>query len=155
MRADEDDMLKFYSLETEYLQAKLRSNRFELRDKKFSDYFLEIHDRTILFNEDINTILRETNNLSSYDTFFMETINSLNGMGTNTSIIAIAKTIDKILMLSLRLLEIRTEIKEVVNRIITSLKGLKVHRDFLTDYIKKIDDLAEYYELEKKRQEDI
>ncbi len=70
-------MLKFYGLEDDYLKSKLAATAYEFKDKKFSDYFMVIHEITMDFNEDINTILREANNLNTYNKYFDETIDTI------------------------------------------------------------------------------
>jgi len=52
-------------------------------------------------------IIREAKNLRSFDKFFEETVHSLNTMGDKINVVDIAKAIDKVLMMTLRLLELR------------------------------------------------
>lgn len=141
-------MLKFYGLENEYLQAKMRAAKYEIRDKKFSNYFMDIHDTTFDFNQDVNTILREVQNLKSYDSYFEETVEGLNKIGTNINILHILNpvNIDKFMLHLLRLLELRQDIEATTERVQESLENLKKYKTGLVEILEKITALFNYHE---------
>ena len=149
LKANEDDMLKFFNLQQKYYNIKLQASLYESQDSKFAKYFYEIHGISDNFNQHLKSILREVFNIGKYTEFFMNTIHHMYNVTQFSSVIDVLKTIDKILMMTLRLLEFHTDVTASIKQGKLSFNNLKQQRTQILNSLDKIETLTQYYKYGK------
>ena len=154
LKATEDDMLEFYDLEHQYFRAKMGSALYEEKDPKFSTYFMSIHDLTLSFETDLKKVVKEVYNLSKFNNFFQAVITELGTSSQTVNILSILVTIDKVLMLLLRLYEFKSEIKLTIKTTQEALTNLKYYRMQIETVLNQVNKLTEYYRIDLKKIDD-
>ena len=148
LKATEDDMLEFYDLEHQYFRAKMGAALYEKKDPKFSAYFMNIHELTLGFETDLRKIIKEVYNLSKFNDFFQSVIDELGNTSQTVNILIVLDTIDKILMLLLRLYEFKSEIKLTIQTTQISLTNLKLYRRKIEIILDNVNKLTEFYKID-------
>ncbi len=145
LKANEEDMLKFYGYEGKYYRSKIGSVIYQEKDPKFKDYFLEITTVTIEFNNGIRRVFRETFNLLKFNDYFEDSITRLSDFSNDNQIAMVLQKIDQVLMILLRLDELKEEIFLSVENIKTSLLNLQRYQIKIKEILERIENLIDYY----------
>lgn len=149
LQTDEDDMLRFYALQDQYLKVKTRGLKYDY-DPKIKLFLKKVDQISVPFGADVKTILRSVFKLEKAIVFFDSDIRSL-AMGVNTeNPIEVLKTIDNVMMLLIRIMEAKDDILKTAKETKAALKGIVVHRGNIVENLSGAEQLIHYYRLQAK-----
>lgn len=149
LQTDEEDMLRFYALERQHLKVKTRGLMFDY-DPKIKMFMKNIDGISVQFGSDVKTILRTVFKLEKAIVFFDSDIRSL-ARGVNTeNPIEVLKTIDSVMMLLIRIMEVKIDILKSADEVKKALKGIVKHRVNIVGNLEGAEQLIHYYKMQKE-----
>ena len=146
LTADGNDMLFFYGLQDKYLAIKVKAEPHKLKDSKFSIYFQMLDDFVLKFNENVQNIGSSSQDIIKLNDFFTQEIDQLQSYETDSSILNALDKFDKILMLSIKLIDLKIDIEASIHKMKENFTELKNQRDQVDEVITNIGLLADRFE---------
>ena len=146
LTADGNDMLFFYGLQDKYLAIKIKAEPHKLKDSKFSIYFQMMDDFVLKFNENVQQIGASSQDVLKLNDFFTKEIDQLQSYETDSSILNALDKFDKILMLSVKLIELKIDIETSVHKMKESFIKLQKQKDQVEEVLNNINLLADHFE---------
>ena len=148
IHTDEDDMLYFYSLDTQFYKIKARGKNFDF-DPKIELFLQRITILSHEFQRDIKTVLRTFFGFEKAIIFFDNDVRDLvNSVNVQNPIQAI-KTVDRVIMLIIRLIEVKIDILKSMKEMVKALKSLVSYRTKIIDNLKGAEQVIHYHVLNK------
>ena len=145
-----EDMLKFFRKNHEYNRIKRLTNRWLEKDLKFMERFNEIAETAKQFKTEINKIATSCYDLYRLAQFFIEEIMELKNVEEVNTVGEGLKNLDRVIMLVVRLMNMRTSIRASIGTIKESFGNLKDMSAEISKSLKSTENLAVYYEVEER-----
>lgn len=146
LHTDEDDMLYFYALDVQYYKVKSRGAKYDF-DPKINLFLNKIKGVASDFQIDVKKLLRSFFNFEKAIVFFDDDVRSLaNGTNISNPLEAL-KTVDKVIMFLVRLIEIKIDLFKSLIDVKDSLKNLYKFRGEILEHLEGAEQLIHYYSL--------
>ncbi len=140
-RTDVEDMLRFYNLQEKYFHVRIMNMSF-ISNSDFNSYQKDIEDINREYNKDITHLLHFAYELGKQSADFIEEINDLQRNEYNHSIMNVLEKFDKVIMITIRLLETKINIETTIESLQVSLRNLKKYRYSLNETILNMEKIA-------------
>lgn len=149
LHTDKDDMLYFYALDAEYLKIRSRGKRFSF-DPKIEGFLKRIEHVSVGFGIDVKVILRSFFHFEKSVVFFDNDVRELAfGINVSTPLDAI-RTVDKVIMFLVRVIEMKVEIFRSLANLKKSLENLGKYRSEIIDNLNGAEQLIHYYNMQEE-----
>ena len=149
LHTDMDDMLYFYALDADYLKVKTRGTRFDF-DPKIDAFLKRIDNVSVGFGVDVKKVLRTFFNFEKAVVFFDTDTRQLStNINVSTPLDAI-RTVDKVIMYLIRIIELKIDIFRSLKELKTSLENLGKYRTEILENLRGAEQLIHYYALKEE-----
>ena len=152
----EDDMIRFYNLGYKYENLKIKMEKTENSKKDFLQSQAKLNEINERFETDVKSILASAYDLSKLNQFFTNEIQEITKNGSDNDVLNALDKFDKILMMTIRIIELKIEVEESVKNIKEGVEELKKYRLEVEDVVIKMEkDLdGSIKEVEQKKKEE-
>lgn len=127
LKAGEMEMIKFYNLEMTYVKAKLDSMPFMLdpeNKQRFNYYWKDIKRASQKFEIDVKILLANSYDLTRLVEIFGSQMEALGDSKFNGSVISIIEVFDQVVMMIIRLIEVKVDLEKSLLDTLASLNNL-------------------------------
>lgn len=145
------DMLRFFKLNLDYDKIVRLVKPFLARDVKFEVYLKQINENAEAFNVEIKKLVSSAYDISKIAKFFIDEALKLKESGKVRTVVDGLKKLDEAIMILVKLMNMRTNIKTSINIIKDSMKGVRNLKDKIQKALKSAENLAVYYQLEDRQ----
>ena len=146
LHTDMDDMLYFYALDGEYMKIKSRGARFNF-DPKIEGYLKRIDHVSVGFGVDVKVILRSFFHFEKSVVFFDNDTRELAYSINVTTPLDAIRTVDKVIMFIIRVIELKVDIFRSLTDLKKSLENLAKYRSQILDNLNGAEELIHYYNM--------
>lgn len=146
LTAKENDMLFFYNLSDKYFEIKVDAERNKSKDSKYEIYFQMMDDYTLKFNEEVEKIGTASQALFNLSNVFTTEINQLQKYETESSILNALDKFDKILMLTIHLIELKIDMENALKNLLEAFEELRGYRAQINEVIDNMGRLNDHYD---------
>ena len=146
LNSTQEDMLRFYGIEVEYARMVVASNKYS-NDLKIKKNLNNIRGITYNFSQDVKLALKSLFTLEKAIVFFDNDVRNVSHSINITNPYEALKTIDHVILMIVRLFEVKIDLFQSLVEMKTSLLNLKKYRSDITREIRGCQKLASYYEL--------
>lgn len=146
LNSTQEDMLRFYGIEVEYARMVMVSNKYS-NDTKIKKNLSNIRGVTYNFSQDVKLALKSLFTLEKAIIFFDNDVRTISHSINTSNPFEALKTIDRVILMIVRLFEVKLDLFQSLIEMKTSLLNLKRYRGTLTTEIRNCQKLASYYEL--------
>lgn len=148
-KTTESDIIVFYELEANFRVMKQKSNAYLNVDPKFKDHFKRIEELVTRFGEEVKKIQTASTNLSKLDDFFTIEVQALEDLSNSRSTEDMLEKFDKVMMLTVKLVEIRLDIENAIKIMKGSFTQIKEDKLNLQEAILGAERLSEVHVAQK------
>lgn len=144
-KTTESDVIYFYGLERNYKTMTNKSKDYTASDSKFNAYFANIQKAVASFAQQATNIQAACSNLSKLNDFFALELSALQDLSASQTTIEMLEKFDKVLMLTVRLVEIRLDIENAIKTMKGNFLNMKDEKILIAENIVGAERLAEYH----------
>ena len=131
----EEDMVRFYDLGFKYDNLKARIGSDNNRSSAFLESQAELQEINEKFEIEIKSILSSAYDLSKLNQFFTNEIEEITKNSSENDVLNALDKFDKILMMTIRVIELKIEIEQSVGDLKEGIEELKKYRVQVEDVI--------------------
>lgn len=147
LKTSQDDMLRFYGLNTQYDKAKAASVNFKGQDLQFELMFNQIFNTAPKFEASVRDLISSVATLIETAKTFKTQVQKLSNNTSNNQILKMLSKLDAVMLIVGELIAMEDSIKKTINTLKTSFMNLKNFRKNISDSISEINKLSEYHRL--------
>ena len=147
LHTSEEDMLYFYSLDVQHAKVKSRGSYYSKLDPKIDLFLKRVTDTSTDFQIDVKKILRAFFGFEKAVVFFDNDVRSLVSNINIQNPLEALKTVDRVVMILIRLIEIKIDIFRSLIELKDSFKNLIQYRTKIIDSLEGAEQIIHYHSL--------
>ena len=137
LKTEREEMINFYGLDHKYFKVKLKMIRYS-NDDKFKSYMNDLDTIQATFEKDVKTILKFAYIFGNQTATFIKEINDLQRNESSNNVLNALDKFDKIIMMTIRLIEVKISLEDSMENLKVSLNNLKTNKLALTETLNNI-----------------
>ena len=156
LKTDENDMLEFFHLDHRYFKVQVEYQNMDQKKlgslkNSFDENFETIRETSTQFEKDANKIISGIYSLKKFHDFFDKEIMELQENNFDSTILNALDKFDKIMMMTLRLLELKLDLEKSIKETQEGFQNIKLHEALLNETLTTLEKLDDIERLSEKK----